>query len=86
MIMRMMTGAILILAHAILYGVYQLTTHNNGDLDWIQWYSWCLAGLGAAFVIWGFIWDIEISIERSRRRHAKAQRRAAREETDRNDD
>jgi hypothetical protein len=73
----MMTGAILVLAHAILYGVYQLTTHDNGDLDWIQWYSWCLAGIGTAFLIWGFVRDIEVTIGRARRRQAKADRRAA---------
>lgn len=73
--MRMMTGAILILAHAILYGVYQLTTRGDGDLDWVQWYSWCLAGIGAAFVIWGFIRDIEVTMQRAHRKQARANRR-----------
>lgn len=81
--MRMMTGAILVLAHAILYGVYQLTTMgsvDNGDRDWIQWYSWCLAGVGAAFLVWGFVRDIEVTVERARRKQAKVQRREASDE------
>jgi protein-S-isoprenylcysteine O-methyltransferase Ste14 len=84
----MMTGAILVLAHAILYGVYLLTTMgavDNGDRDWIQWYSWWLAGIGLAFLIWGFVRDIEVTVERARRKQAKAARRAAEDQAEAGD-
>ena len=67
--MRMMTGAILVLAHTMLYAVYVLgDMSENGDKDWVQWYSRVLAGIGVAFLIWGFIIDLSAAHTR-RKRH-----------------
>ena len=64
--MRMMTGAILVLAHTMLYAVYVLgDMSTQDDKDWIQWYSWVLAGIGVAFLLWGFV--IDLSAARWRR-------------------
>lgn len=71
--MRMMTGAILVLAHAMLYTVYQLGhvwSPDKADLEWLQWYSWSLAGLGGVFLLWGLARDIAATMARkSRFRH-----------------
>ena len=38
------------------------------DKDWLQWYSWVLAGLGAAFLVWGFFLDLSATQWRRQRR------------------
>ena len=52
--MRMMTGAILILASVILFAVYKIS-----DLKpIIEWYAIAMGGIGWAFLIWGFVKDL----------------------------
>jgi hypothetical protein len=65
----MMTGAILILAHTMLYAVYLLGDWSkHHDKDWVQWYSWAIGGVGAAFLVWGFAIDLSAARWRRRRR------------------
>jgi ABC-type nickel/cobalt efflux system permease component RcnA len=63
----MMTGAILVLAHSMLYAVYKFTGTNDDPQTWLMWYSFALAALGGAFMVWGFVRDI--GAERWRRHH-----------------
>ncbi len=62
--MRMMTGALLILAHTILLAVYKI-----GDMKpWFEWYAIALGVIGFAFLVWGFVMDLKVELWRSRRR------------------
>jgi drug/metabolite transporter (DMT)-like permease len=75
--MRMMTGAILILAHAMLYSVYSLSRsfgENPRDMEWLQWYSWAMAGLGGLFLLWGFVRDLRASQWRRDHKRARGDR------------
>lgn len=66
--MRMMTGAILILAASLLMCVYQLR-NDSPELSWMKWYSIILTGVGAAFMVWGLWLDLSVRRWRDHRRH-----------------
>ena len=65
--MRMMTGAILILAHSLLYAVYILGDMSENQ-PWLKWYSFALAGIGGIFMLWGLVKDLSAGSWK-RRRH-----------------
>ena len=52
--MRMMTGAILILASVILFSVYELDELKRV----YEWYAFGMGGIGWAFLIWGLVKDL----------------------------
>lgn len=62
--MKMMTGAILILAGSLLLCTYQITEPR---VNWLEWYSFGLTFLGIAFLGWGFMRDVSISYRRKQR-------------------
>ena len=64
--MRMMTGAIMILAGSFLLGICEL---KDDPQVWMVVYSYVLAGVGIGFLLWGFLHDIAVySRRRSRQK------------------
>ena len=61
--MRIMTGAILILAGSFLLGISQTGVTER----WIIIYSHVLSVAGAAFLMWGTIRDLSIYSQRKKR-------------------
>ncbi len=67
--MRMMTGAILVLASVILFAVYKIS-----DLKpMFEWYAIGMGIIGWAFLIWGLVKDL-----RAAHFHWKHERESAR--------
>lgn len=69
--MRMMTGAILILAHAVSMAVYEW---SDPKPVWMEWYSFFLLGLGGLMLIWGLVLDLSAAKWRWEKRHRHGDR------------
>ncbi len=69
--MRLITGAILILAGSFLLGISELKQAMDRDVEgWIIVYYHVLAIAGIGLLLWGFVQDLSISLRRRRRRKA----------------
>jgi len=64
--MRMMTGAILILAGSFLLGICE--TNKEDREMWIFIYSHVLTVTGIVFLLWGTVRDLSIYTRRRKRR------------------
>jgi len=72
--MRMMTGAILILASVILLAVhgYVNSIEAAGVIkipDWLKLYAYAVGVIGWAFMAWGLVKDLRATRYHSRTRH-----------------
>ncbi|MCD4824607.1 MAG: hypothetical protein K8S55_08370 [Phycisphaerae bacterium] len=65
--MRMMTGAILILASSILLFMYTFLDKSLKVAVWVEWYGYITSFIGWAFIGWGIYKDILAS--RYRKHH-----------------
>lgn len=67
--MRLITGAILILAGSFLLGISELKQAMDRDVEgWIIVYYHVLAIAGIGLLLWGFVQDLSISLRRRRRK------------------
>ena len=64
--MRMMTGAILVLAGSFLLGICEIMEEKSEM--WIRIYSYILTILGVVFLAWGTSRDLSIYFRRKKRR------------------
>jgi hypothetical protein len=59
--MRLMTGAILILASVILISLFTFMTGFEEDVikpcTWMQYYAYAIGVIGWAFMLWGLVRD-----------------------------
>ena len=65
--MRMMTGAILILAGVILFIIYSFRGESFEVAVWVKWYGYVTSVMGWAFIGWGIYKDVLAS--RYRKHH-----------------
>jgi uncharacterized membrane protein (DUF2068 family) len=72
--MRMMTGAILILASVVLVATYGYVNSMEAAgivkiPDWLKWYAYAVGAIGWAFMVWGLVKDLRATRYHSRSRH-----------------
>lgn len=72
--MRMMTGAILILASVVLLSVYGYVNAMKAAgviplSDWLRYYAYAIGLIGWAFMFWGLVKDLRATRYHSRTRH-----------------
>lgn len=73
--MRMMTGALLILASAGLFHLCYFSGALPASLPrWLEIYAYALTGIGWAFLIWGLIKDIAAELTTYRKRRPRGDR------------
>jgi protein-S-isoprenylcysteine O-methyltransferase Ste14 len=73
--MRMMTGALLILASAGLFHLcYFAGTTITHLPQWMEYYAYALTGIGWAFLIWGLIKDLTAELTTYRKRRPRGDR------------
>ena len=72
--MRMMTGAILILASVVLLAVYGYVNSMEAAgvvkiPDWLKYYAYGIGGIGWAFMAWGLVKDLRATTYHRRTAH-----------------